>query len=100
MVVVVAMVVVAVPVMVVMMVVGLVMVVTVAMFIVVVMVVVIVVVVMCAQTKKIKKLVSLGVSLYFHISNLPCSSFKVPVDEFMAETACVCQAGDPQNYEI
>ena len=70
------------------------------MAVVVVMVVVMVVVVACAQTKKNKRSMSLGLSLYFHISSLPCSSFKVPIDEFMAETACVCQAGDPKNYDL
>ena len=48
-------------------------------------------------------LVSLGLPLYFRNSTLPsftCSSFKVLVDEFKAETASVCRAGEPQNYDL
>ena len=68
------------------------------MVVIVVMVVVMVVVVTCVQTKQNERLVSLGLSLYVRISNLPsfaCSSFKVQVDEFMTETMCVCQTDDP-----
>ena len=100
MVVVLAVVVVAVPVVVVVVMMVVVMVVAVVMGIVVVMVVVMVVVVSRTQTKKNERLVSLGLSLYFRISNLLCSYFKFQLDEFMAETACVCQAGDSQNYKI
>ena len=67
------------------------------------MVMVMVVVMGCVKTKKNGRLVYLGLSLHFRISNLPsfaCPSFKVLVDEFMTETACVCQAGDPKNYDI
>ena len=103
MVVVIAMVVSTFPVMFALVLVVMVMVVIVVMVMAVVIVVDMAVVVACAQTKKNKRLVSLDLHLYFCISNLPsfgCSSFKVPIDEFMTETACICQAGDLQNYDI
>ena len=106
MVVVIAMVVVAIPVVVVVVVMVMVMVmvvvVVVVIVIVVVMLVTMVVVVACTQTKKKQNVsVSWLVSVLQHIYLIyPGFSFKVSVDELMMESACVCQAGDSQNYNI
>ena len=62
------------------------------------------VVLRCVYKVRKKQKVSLAwlasVLLQLQLTFFACSSFKVLVDEFAAETASVCRADDHQNYDI